>query len=261
MEVDTGDLVGRVVAVSGIWEPNATAVIARLVAPGDVFIDLGAHTGYYTLVASHLVGADGHVFAFEPSPARYRDLLANLVRNATTNASAFELAAGACEGTATLYDAPRPNTSASTLSTGALACPAVATAADYQPVTVRVVAAESLLPPQLLDRVRVVKVDVEGYEKEAISGIERILAIGAPVAVLVELSPQWSGEGAEWVEQLCERHRFDPWLVENEYTLPGHFPVRPRPARRLASIPAERGDVLLVRGFDPAVVVGPRGVR
>ena len=256
MEVDTGDALGQVVAVSGVWEPNLTAVVERLLRPGDVFVDLGAHVGYYTILAADLVGTDGHVFAFEPSPTRYRELVANVQRSARTNVSAFERAAGSGDGTATLYDAPRPNTGASTLSTGAFAHPVVGRAEDFRPVTVEVVAAESVLPPDVLPRVRVVKVDVEGYESEAIRGIEQVLGVGAPVTVLVELSPRWSGEGSTWVERLCARHGLEPWLVENKYNLPGYFPVRPRPPEALASIPVERCDLLLVRGFDPAVVTG-----
>lgn len=259
MEVDTGDAVGRVVAVSGIWEPNATAIVRRLLAPGDVFVDIGAHTGYYTLLAADIVGAAGHVYAFEPSPARYRELLANLSRSTATNVSAFDVGAGAADGTATLYEAPRPNTSASTLSAGALARPAVATRDEFRPVAVKVVAAESVLPSNVLERVRVVKVDVEGYEIEAIQGMERLLAAEAPLVVLVEVSPAWSGEGSVWIERLCARHALEPWLVSNEYTLAGYFPLRVRPPVRLASIPHDRCDLLLVRGIDVAVVAGATG--
>ena len=88
-----------------------------------------------------------------------------------TNVSAFDVGAGSGESTATLYEAPRPNTSASTLSAGALARQAVATRDEFRPVAVKVVAADSLLPHDLLERVRVVKVDVEGYEIEAIQGL------------------------------------------------------------------------------------------
>ena len=259
MEVDTGDVVGRVIAVSGTWEPNATAIVRRLLAPGDVFVDLGAHTGYYTLLAAHIVGAEGHVFAFEPSPARYRELLANLSRSTVTNVSAFDVGAGSGATTATLYEAPRPNTGASTLTSGALARPAVATSTEYRPVAVRVVAAESLLPHDLLERVRVVKVDVEGYEIEAIQGIERLLGSGAPLAVLVEVSPAWSGGAPVWVERLCARHGLEPWLVSNEYTLAGYFPARLQPPVPLASIPHDRCDLLLVRGMDVVVVAGAAG--
>ena len=259
MEVDTGDALGRVIAVSGIWEPNATAIVRRVLAPGDVFVDLGAHTGYYTLLAAHIVGADGHVFAFEPSPARYRELLANLSRSTATNVSAFDVGAGSGDGTATLYEAPRPNTSASTLSAGALARPAVATRDEFRPVTVKVVAAESLLPPDVLERVRMVKVDVEGYEIEAIQGMELVLAARAPLAVLVEISPAWSGEASVWVERLCARHGLEPWLVSNEYTLAGYFPARLQPPVPLASIPHDRCDLLLVRGMDVVVVAGAAG--
>ena len=260
MEVDTGDAVGRVVAVSGIWEPNATAIVRRVLAPGDVFVDLGAHTGYYTLLASHIVGAEGHVFAFEPSPARYLELLANLSRSTMRNVSAFSVAAGSGDGTATLYEAPRPNTSASTLSAGALARPAVATRDEFRPVEVMVAAADSLLPTDLFERVRVVKVDVEGYEVEAIQGLERLLASGAPLAVLVEVSPAWTGEGSVWVERLCARHGLEPWLVSNEYTLTGYFPARLQPPVPLAAIPHDRCDLLLVRGIETAVVAGAAGV-
>src|SRR4249919_1281797 len=85
MEVDTGDAVGSVVAVSGVWEPNITAVVRQVVSPGDVCIDVGAHVGYYTLLMSRLVEEHGHVFAFEPSPPRFLELTSNLVRNGSTN--------------------------------------------------------------------------------------------------------------------------------------------------------------------------------
>lgn len=82
--VDTGDVVGRVLTASGVWELHVTEAFRRRLAPGDVCIDIGAHIGYYTLLASKLVGPGGHVYAFEPSPGVYGRLEKNLVRNDTT---------------------------------------------------------------------------------------------------------------------------------------------------------------------------------
>ena len=100
MEVDTADAVGSVVAASGIWEPNITAAVRQLLAPGDVCIDVGAHVGYHTLLMSRLVEEHGHVFAFEPSPARFFELTSNLARNGSTNVTALNVAAGTDDGEA-----------------------------------------------------------------------------------------------------------------------------------------------------------------
>lgn len=48
------------------YEPETTALIKRLLKPGDTFLDIGAYIGYYSLLASKLVGRTGRVLAFEP---------------------------------------------------------------------------------------------------------------------------------------------------------------------------------------------------
>src|SRR5262245_39931628 len=53
----------------GFFEADLTAVILRLLRPGDTFVDVGAHVGYFSALAARLVGADGRVVAFEPTPA------------------------------------------------------------------------------------------------------------------------------------------------------------------------------------------------
>ena len=255
MECDTADALGRVVAVSGTWEPNSTAVVRRLLSPGDVAVDVGAHAGYYTLLCADLVGPAGHVYAFEPSPTRYQELRANIERSSVTNVTALDLAAGARDGTAILHEAPRPNTSASTMAPAALDFRAVATG-DYEPVGVGVVTVDSRVPLDDLALVRLVKVDVEGYEVEALQGAEGVFAAASPLAVLVEVSPLWSSEGPSYVQRLCERHGFSAWLVANEYSVPGYFARRPRPPVAVSVIPSERCDVLLCRGFTVADITG-----
>ena len=50
------------------YEPDVTKIIQRILEPGDVFVDVGANVGYFTLLGSTLVGPEGKVFAFEPDP-------------------------------------------------------------------------------------------------------------------------------------------------------------------------------------------------
>jgi len=63
------------------YEPEVTALISRLLKPGMTMVDVGAHLGYYTLLAKFKVGENGNVFAFEPDPYYFSLLLKNLERN------------------------------------------------------------------------------------------------------------------------------------------------------------------------------------
>jgi len=51
----------------GFFEPDLTRIVIHLVNPGDVVFDIGTHFGYYSLLASHLVGPQGQVHSFEPT--------------------------------------------------------------------------------------------------------------------------------------------------------------------------------------------------
>ena len=55
----------------GFYEPNEVAFVRRILRPGQVFVDVGAHVGYYAAVASSIVGPSGEVHAFEPVPWLY----------------------------------------------------------------------------------------------------------------------------------------------------------------------------------------------
>jgi FkbM family methyltransferase len=72
-------------------------------AQGDIFIDIGANVGYYTLLAAQLVGSEGQVLAFEPETENYKALMGNVRRNGFKNITAVNKATGASSGPATLY--------------------------------------------------------------------------------------------------------------------------------------------------------------
>lgn len=50
------------------YEPDVTRIVQKILEPGDVFVDVGANVGYFTMLGSALVGPEGKVFAFEPDP-------------------------------------------------------------------------------------------------------------------------------------------------------------------------------------------------
>jgi len=71
--------------VYGSWEPEVVQSIQKHVAARTTVLDIGAHSGFYSLLLSRLVGDEGRVFAFEPLPANFRILEENLSLNQIHN--------------------------------------------------------------------------------------------------------------------------------------------------------------------------------
>ena len=242
IHVDMSDMMGRVLATSGVWEPHVTAVFPRLLAPGDVCVDVGAHVGYYTLLASRLVGRNGRVYALEPAEAAYRALGSNLALNRVSNVTALRIAAGASDGCALVVDPPPGNSGESAIRIeksggrdGVL--PAA------QSVAVRAVS--TLLDPADVARLRLVKIDVEGFEAEVLRGLEPLLRSGVRPALIVELHPEHVREAAELLGHWSEAFSFTVYeLVRNAYRDRFSPPCPPRrlmePTGELRSIRTRR---------------------
>jgi FkbM family methyltransferase len=245
LRVRTGDQIGRVLAVSGVWEPNVTAAFRSALGPGDVCLDIGAHIGYFTLLASRLVGSAGHVYAFEPSPANYESLRANLSRNRATNVTALRFAVGEAQARALLRAAPGTNTGRATLRD---VRPNRAPIGDAG-VMVDVRPATDVIREGDLRRIRVIKVDVEGYEVEVLRGLGPVLDLGDPLALFVEFNPEWSGadDAVRFLDELRREHGFALKRLGAGYTLETLFPATPAAPVDIAEVPPHECDLLLTR--------------
>jgi FkbM family methyltransferase len=208
MTVDTSDMMGRVLATSGVWEPHVTAVVRSLLSTGDVSVDVGAHIGYHTLLASRLVGPSGRVYAFEPSVTAYAALRANVSLNAAANVTTLRMAAGASDGRALLVEPPPGNTGEASVrmivSDGHFAGPP-----EPEEVAVRSVA--SVVGPQDARRLRLVKIDVEGFEPEVLRGVAGLFAEGHSPALVVEVHPGSARETVAALEQLRSTYALFPF--------------------------------------------------
>lgn len=136
---------------------------------GDVFFDVGAHLGFFSLVAARLVGSKGAVFAFEPDPDNFARLQANIARNGTHWVSSHPVAVSDRRGPAPFA----PNSAAGSRMQGRVLAEEPATAADI--LTVQAV----ILDDHYDGRSGVVKVDVEGGELLVLKGAPRLLAEGS----------------------------------------------------------------------------------
>src|SRR4051812_9730732 len=90
---NTRDLLGLMVHLFGVWEPNLSQFLRHRLRPGDTFIDVGANSGWFTAMGAHLVGPTGSVVGIEASPTIAARLQENLERNGLAHARVVVAAA------------------------------------------------------------------------------------------------------------------------------------------------------------------------
>lgn len=174
---DLGSPFGLSLYRFGLCDPDV-ALAMRLLSPGDVFVDGGAHIGTFTLAAAVVVGLNGRVIACEPDPLTVRRLRTNVALNGFSWVDIHEAALTDHNGTAPF----RSERTHSGLS--ALVPPSHAETTD---VEVRTSTLDQVVGPYL-GRVRLVKLDLEGAETQALSGAAQLLACDKPDMIL-EVEP------------------------------------------------------------------------
>jgi FkbM family methyltransferase len=151
-------------------------LVQRLLAPGEVFWDIGANVGYFSLVAAAALGPRGRVVAFEPGTASFARLSDNLALNDCGNVSAYNLAAAAAAGEARLYRAEDiADTGASLYGPGPEAAP-------FE--VCRTVSLDDFSREQNLPFPALIKMDVEGAELAVLEGAAGLLAAARPLLLL-----------------------------------------------------------------------------
>ena len=146
----------------GYYEPELTFALWSLLSPGDTFVDVGANEGYFSVIASKLVGTDGKVLAIEPQTRLRSVLETNFELNDVTNVRVFDVAISDRQGTATLHLAPDTNTGSSGLRQG--------TVYKNLETPVETLTLSELLTKAAVERVDLMKMDIEGFEFEAVLG-------------------------------------------------------------------------------------------
>lgn len=169
----------------GNWEPTETNFIFSILKPGDVFVDIGANLGWYTVKAAQAVGQDGHVYAFEPRSDIFEKLKRSVAENALTDICTLQkIALGSVETVAELAwsVAERNQGHSFIVEHGASAS---VSATDRE--TIRITTLDSI---QIDQPVRLIKIDVEGFEPKVLQGGRGLIERDQPI-IVAELFPKW----------------------------------------------------------------------
>jgi len=189
----------------GFCEANVTNFLIRYVEEGMTMIDVGAHVGIYSMLGSELVGENGQIHSFEPTPWTFDILKENTARLA--NVTANNLAIASTERTLTFADyGPGYGAYNSAHKDAAGELNKTSTAREVLSVALDDYCQSHNLTPDIL------KIDAEGFEFEVLSGSTKILdkqnTTPRPL-VLIEVA-----NGDTWAENRAQSFKF---LDEHDY--------------------------------------------
>ncbi len=236
MTIDVGW--GETAAALGRYEPEVQRALASLLRSGEVVYDIGVHSGFIGLIAGRLCGHGGAVYGFEPDANNAALSRRNFARNGLSQAYVVESAVGSFSGTALLRRSP------------VLARHAIVDRAQAanEPDIVEVplltldefVTRPGVRPPDL------VKIDVEGHEREVVAGMTTLLRDSAPTLLIEFDGPDRASAlaRADAVIELLNPYGYDTAELASSYQSDDfavvHLVARPVPRRRNHYLPGER---------------------
>lgn len=154
----------RHIYLRGFYELRETKIIKEILSSGDIFVDIGANIGWYTVLASKIVGLKGRVFSFEPSTEIFNHLEKNIAINKLENVTTSKTALSNQTGEAYFNIAPKNNEGIGSLISNV--------DVDYQQDVVKTIEFDNYFERE---KIRLVKIDVEGAEFKVLQSMKKTL--------------------------------------------------------------------------------------
>ena len=179
MTLDLANAIHRQIYM-GCFANAMTRWAKALLRPGGSFLDVGAHAGYFSLIAADRVGRAGRVIAVEPNPVVFATLRAHLEANAIAHVEACHWGLAECDGSVSLH-VPRAE-SCRDYNATLLRRP------EWTPVEIPVRRLDDCLDDWHVERIDLMKIDVEGAEPRVLAGGAVHLARGTVRHVMIEIN-------------------------------------------------------------------------
>ncbi len=194
-------------------EIRLTRFLLGYLQPGQVFVDVGGHFGFYTLLAAHLIGEEGSVFTFEAAPRVFQILKANA--QALPQIEVFHQAVSETSGSLVFYEFPLSHSEYNTL------LPAQFERSDWfykvphQKVEVPSVCLDEFFSTRQLQP-NFIKIDVEGAEFEVIKGAVCLLKQYKPVVAMEFLAAKRGNAEHHHAMALLKELGYQPYCIDEE---------------------------------------------
>ena len=204
----------------GRMDQKELAAWRRIIRPGDAVVDGGANYGYWTLVASRLVGPTGRVFSFEANPPTAKRLEANVAASEASNVVIHNVALSAESGVATINNAAGNDI-------GGHASLRRHSGWSWRDSTeIRTVAGDTIAITDSWPRITLIKLDIEGAELTALRGFRKVIERDRPY-----LTVEWNAKSASAfghhprdVAALLQTYRYQLAMPQKGMLVPTSLP-------------------------------------
>lgn len=168
----------RLPILTGEVEPSQTTLMKKIVKPGMTVFDLGANFGWFTLVLSKLVGNSGRVYSFEVDPYLVNILKENVELNSLSNVSIEPVAVSNKTGTSqfSLNESYDTRNQLESITKSA------------QTIEVKTIYLDDFCINEELDKIDLIKMDIEGSELKALQGMKKIIYQNPSLKIIMEFN-------------------------------------------------------------------------
>ena len=162
------------------YEPATTRLMKGLLGPDMTVVDIGAHVGYYSLLAASRVGPTGTVYSFEPEPGNYGLLVRNLDLNGYKNVVTVNKALSSRPGPVPFFLTSLDSGRHSVYSHGL---------PDGGRIEVEAATLDEFFQTEGWPSIDLVKIDVEGAEATVLDGMSGLLEKSPGLKMIIEFNP------------------------------------------------------------------------
>lgn len=216
------------------WEFNLANFVVNFLEPGDTFVDVGAHVGYYASLATALVGKTGTVIAIEPTPRTFESMKRNL--DHFPRATVLNQALSDRDGVLTFYDYGRTY---SAFNSFTMRESLGNTKLEPDEIQIPTTTLDAILSKPATGTV-FIKIDAEGAESAILRGASNTLANLRPV-ISIEVGgyEDWD-KSTEDALKLLKDSNYQLYSIEGTGTLAPHIPDALYGYDNLIAIPSEK---------------------
>ncbi len=197
--IDVDNVISRSLALYGEWALEELSLLAQIITPGMCVLDVGAFIGTHTLAFSEFTEQRGKVYSFEPRKEIYAILLENLNINERQNVIAFNMGLAEKEQILNLQSLDLNQA----INFGSLALDANGVSLGANNYQVRI----STIDDLGIDKIDVIKLDVEGMERRVLDGAVETILRDRPI-IFCECSSLDAGSD---VLGFCQGKQYDTY--------------------------------------------------